>query len=195
MSTWSLVLVTVAAFTAPAFRVAPSAPEPLAPFAGRATIAHYDGATGVNVPLWDVTNGDVPAVVVAPTCPAATAFGPTTGNADNAKVVGGQQWGPILNLGVCVTNPGFAVIRLRVACANGPTLTLPGGCHAQILQQGILLGTIQAPHNGLVCNVPNQSVPLSAIGANWSAQATIHEGGTVVTELSSVIYGTVDATF
>jgi hypothetical protein len=168
--------------------------EPPAPLTPRATIAHYNGATGINAPLWDLTNGDVPTVVVAPTCPVPTPFGPTTGNADNAKPVGGQQWGPILNLGTCVTGPGVAVIRLRLSCANGPSVTL-GGCPAQVLQAGALVGTLNALHNGVICNVPNQAVPLAAIGAPWSVQATVSEFGTVRRELSSVIYGVVDACF
>jgi len=190
MNTWSLTLLAAAATLAWTARV-----EPPAPFAPRATIAHYNGATGTNIPLWDVTNGDVPAAVVSPSCPAPTVFGPTSSVVDDAKAVGGQFWGPILNLGTCVTGPGIAQIRLRLSCANGPTFTLPGGCLGQILQASTLLGTLNAPHNGVICNVPNQAVPLSAIGAPWSAQATIHEFGTVRLELSSVIYGVVDATF
>jgi hypothetical protein len=185
---WRLVAAAALAFALP--RTPPSAP--LTP---RATIAHYNGATGTNVPLWDLTNGDVPTVVVAPACPAPAAFGPTTGNADNAKAVGGQQWGPILNLGTCVTGPGMALIRLRVSCVNGPTFTLPGGCLGQVLQASVLLGAVNAPHNGVICNVPNQAVPLSAIGAPWAAQATVSEFGTTRRELSSVIYGVVDACF
>lgn len=185
----SLTLVAVAAAL-----VLPPV-EPLVAFSPRATIAHYDGAAGVNSPLWDLTNGDVPLVVVSPSCPVPTVFGPTFPNADNAKAVGGQPWGPILNLGPCVTNPGVAVINLRLACANGPTFTLPGGCLGQILTAGTQLGTLIVPHNGLICNVPSQTVPLSAIGAPWCAQATIREFGTVRLELSSVIYGVVDACF
>lgn len=187
MSTWSLTLVAVAAALA--------VPVPPVAFTPRATIAHYNGAAGTNIPLWDLTNGDVPLVVVAPGCPAPTIFGPTTGNADNAKAVGGQQWGPILNLGPCVTGPGIAQIRLRLSCANGPTFTLPGGCPGQILQAGTLIGTLNVQHNGVTCNVTNQTVPLSAIGAPWSAQANIGEFGTVRRELSSVIYGVVDTCF
>jgi len=189
MSPWSLTLVAVAAALA--------VPAPVSPvaFTPRATIAHYNGATGINIPLWDLTNGDVPLVVVAPGCPAPAIFGPTTGNADNAKAVGGQFWGPILNLGTCVTGPGIAQVRLRLACANGASVTLPGGCPGQILQAGTLLGTLNTQHNGVFCNFTNQAVPISAIGAPWSAQATIGEFGTVRRELSSVIYGVVDTCF
>lgn len=191
MSTWTLTCAATVLFVLPAPRV-----EPVTALTPRATIAHYDG-NGTNVPLWDLTNGDVPLVVTGPICPLPTTFGPTTtvaGN-DNAKAVGGQFWGPILNLGTCVTGPGNALIRLRPSCAFGPTVTLPGGCLGQILQAGTLLGTIIAQHNGVQCNVPNQAVPLAAVGLSWSAQATIGEFGTVRRELSSVIYGTVDVCF
>jgi len=179
-----------AALAAPLVRV-----EPPAAFSPRATIAHYNGATGINIPQWDLTNGDVPLVVVAPGCPAPTIFGPTTGNADNAKAVGGQTWGPILNLGPCVTGPGVALVRLRPSCINGPSGTLPGGCPGQLLIAGAQIGSLTAQHNGVTCNVPNQAVPLAAIGASWAAQATISEFGTIRRELSTVIYGVVDACF
>lgn len=184
-----LVLSVLPLFVAP--RVEP--PAPLA-FTPRATIAHYNGL-GVNVPSWDLTNGDVPAVVTGLSCPTPTIFGPTTGNADNAKAVGGQSWGPILNLGTCVTNPGIAVIRLKRLCANGASLTLPGGCPGQILQAGPTVATLNANHNGVICNVPNQPVPLAAIGAQWSVQAVVREFGTVRAELSTVLYGVVDTCF
>lgn len=189
MSIWIFTLAASATL------LLPPAPR-VEPFTPRATIAHFNG-NGTNVPLWDLTNGDVPLVVTGPTCPLPATFGPTTtviGN-DNAKAVGGQLWGPILNLGPCVTGPGNAVIRLRPNCAFGPTLTLPGGCSGQILQSGTLLGSIIDQHNGLQCNVTNQAVPLAAVGLSWSAQATIREFGTVRTELSSVIYGVVDVCF
>jgi len=183
-----LGLVALSLLPARALEPAPRLPSP------RATIAHYNGS-GVNIPAWDLVNGDVPAVVLGPTCPVPTPFGPTTGNADNAKAVGGQPWGPILNLGGCITTPGFAVIRLRRLCLNGATLTLPGGCLGQILQSGTLLGTVNANHNGFTCNVPNQLVPLAAIGSAWSVQATVREFGVVNAELSTVLYGVVDACF
>ena len=191
MNTWSLTLAAAAALALlPSPRVEPPA------FAPRATIAHYNGAAGVNVPQWDLTNGDVPVAVVSPSCPTPAPFGPTTGNADNAKAVASQQWGPILNLGTCVTGPGVAVIRMRPTCVNGTTITLPGGCGSgQILQAGTLLATLNAPHNGVVCNVPNQAVPASAVGFAWTAQATIREFGTVRAELSSLLYGVVDIAF
>ena len=192
MNTWSLTLAAAAATLA----IAPTPRfEPPAPFAPRATIAHYNGATGVNLPLWDLSNGDVPAVVVNPTCPTPAPFGPTTGNTDNAKAVASQQWGPILNLGTCVTGPGNAFIRLRPTCVNGTTLTLPGGCLGQVLQAGALLGMITAPHNGVTCNVPNQAIPTSAVGFAWTAQASVREFGTVRTELSSLLFGVVDIAF
>ena len=172
-------------------KIAP--PEPVA-FSPRATIAHYNGL-GINVPSWDLTNLDVPLVVVGPTCPTPTVFGPTGPTAANAKAVGNQSWGPILNLGTCITTPGFALIRLRRLCANGASVTLPGGCLGQILQSGPLSATITANHNGVICNVPPQAVPLAAIGASWSAQATVREFGTTRAELSSVLYGVVDACF
>ncbi|MEQ1892163.1 MAG: hypothetical protein ABL998_06445 [Planctomycetota bacterium] len=190
MNTWT---ATCAASVLPLLVPAPRV-EPLSVLSPRATIAHFNG-NGTNVPLWDITNGDVPLVVTGLSCPAPAVFGPTTGNPDNAKAVGGQTWGPILNLGPCVTGPGNALVRMRPSCAFGPTVTLPGGCSGQILQAGVLLGTIVAQHNGLVCNVPNQPVPLAAVGLSWSAQATLGEFGTVRRELSSVIYGTVDVCF
>ena len=134
-------------------------------------------------------------VVTGASCPAATIFGPPFGNLDNAKAVALNSWGPILNLGPCVTGPGNALVRLRPSCAFGPTFALPGGCNGQVLQAGALLGTIIAQHNGVVCNVPNQAVPLTAVGLSWSAQATLGEFGTVRRELSSVIYGIVDVCF
>ena len=191
MNPWSCSLAAALFLALPVRPLEPSAPVVLTP---RATIAHYNGA-GVNIPTWDLANGDVPAAVVGPSCPPDTVFGPTTGNADNAKAVGGQTWGPILNLGGCITTPGFAVIRLRRLCANGATLTLPGGCPGQILQASPLVGSFNANHNGVFCNVPNQTVPLAAIGSQWSVQATVREFGTVRAELSSVIYGVVDACF
>jgi len=170
-------------------------PAPAAPVSPRATIGHYNGNTGVNTPLWDLANGDVPLVVVAAAPPAPVAFGPLVGNADNAKAVAGQSWGPILNIGTCSVGPGLAVIRLRPTAFNGPSMVLPGGCISEVLQTGTLLGLINAPHAGVTCNVPNQLIPTSAVGSSWSAQATVRAPAPGGMELSSVIYGVVDVCF
>ena len=169
--------------------------EPPAPFTPRATIGHYNGNTGVNTPLWSGVNGDVPAVVVAAAVPPAGVFGPLVGNADNAKAVVGQMWGPLLNIGTCAVGAGVAIVRLRPTAINGPNVVLPGGCIGEVLHGGTLLGTINAPHGGVVCNVPNQPIPTSAIGMPWAAQATLRGAAPGGTELSSVIYGIVDICF
>ena len=189
-------LLAIGTFTALALAWMPR--EPLAPLSPRATIAHYNGSTGINTPLWNLANGDVPAAVVAAACPLPVAFGPLVGNADNAKAVAGQSWGPILNIGTCASGSGNAVIRLRTACVNGPSVTLPGGCLSKVLIAGTLLGSLVVPHNGVTCNVPNQLIPTSAVGSAWAAQATVNGGsatGVVASELSSVIYGVVDVCF
>jgi len=191
-----LCVSTVAAF---GFAWLPREPlAPAAPLSPRATIAHYNGNAGINTPLWSTINGDVPAVVVAAACPAPVAFGPLIGNADNAKAVVGQMWGPILDIGTCASGPGNAVIRLRPSCINGPSVTLPGGCVSEVLINGPLLASLVVGHNGVFCNVPNQSIPTSAIGLSWAAQATVsgaNSAGTTALELSSVLYGVVDICF
>jgi hypothetical protein len=165
----------------------------LAPVVPRATIGHYNGNAAVNTPLWSLVNGDIPAAFVGAAPPLAAPFGPVIGNADNAKCVGGNTWGPILNIGTCVTGPGVAIIKLRTTCINGPTIALPG-CLGEILISGNLVGTITANHLGVFCNVPNQPVPLTAVGASWSAQATVR-GTSGGLELSSAIYGLIDVCF
>ena len=174
-------------------------PAPLAPLAPpRATIGHYNGNAGINTPLWDLTNGDVPAAVIAAAPPAPGVFGPTVGNADNAKAVVGQQWGPILNIGTCAAGPGAAVIRLRSASISGPNVTLLGGCVSQVLIGGVQFGQITAPHNGVFCNVPNQLVPPGALGSTWAAQAVVrgaNSAGVGAIELSSALYGVVGLAF
>jgi hypothetical protein len=192
MKTWrSLVLAGGVVCTFGAFSSARlSAPLPPTP---RATIAHYNGNTGVNTPLWDLTNGDVPPVFVGAACPPAAAFGPLVGNADNAKAVVGSTWGPILNIGTCATGVGAAIIRLRTNCINGPTVTLPG-CTGELLIAGTLIATLNVPHNGIICNVPNQPIPTSAVGAPWAVQAQVR-GSSGGVELSSTIYGVVDVCF
>jgi hypothetical protein len=166
----------------------------LTPPSPRATIGHYNGNTGANTPLWSVANGDVPAAFVGAACPAAAAFGPLVGNADNAKAVAGQTWGPILNIGTCATGPGVAIVRLRTSCINGPSLTFPGPCTGEVLIGGTSLTTINVVHGGATANVPNMPIPTSAVGAAWAAQALVRgmSGGV---ELSSAIYGVVDVCF
>jgi len=174
-------------------------PTPLAPPAPpRALIGHYNGNAGINTPLWDLTNGDVPAAVVALAPPLPAVFGPTVGNADNAKAVINQTWGPILNIGTCAGGPGAAIIRLRAAPISGPTVTLLGPCISQVLIGGVQLGQIVAAHNGIICNVPNQLVPPGALGSTWAAQAVVrgaNSAGVPAIELSSTIYGVVGLAF
>ena len=192
MLTWSFALATSAA-AALALPLTPIC----APTPPRALIGHYNGNLGINTPLWDLTNGDVPAAVVAAAPPAAAVFGPVTGNADNAKAVVGQQWGPILNIGTCATGPGAVILRLRTAPINGPSTTLPG-CVSEILIGGTQLGQVTAPHNGVICNIPNQLIPASALGSSWAAQATVRgatTAGTAAIELSSALYGVVGLGF
>ena len=52
MFTWSSALAA-SALAVLALPVAPAPP--------RALIGHYNGNLGINTPLWDLTNGDVPA--------------------------------------------------------------------------------------------------------------------------------------
>jgi len=166
-----------------------SAPRALAP---RATIGHYNGNTGINIRLWDLSNGDIPAATVAGVPPAPTVFGPLVGNADNAKCVVGNSWGPILSVGGCGIGPGDAVIRLKTTVFNGPIVALPG-CAGELLTTGNTLGSVIATHAGGAINVPNQSIPAAALGAPWAAQATVRGPGGL--QLTSAIYGVVDACF
>ena len=174
-------------------------PAPIAPLAPpRATIGHYNGNAGINTPLWDLANGDVPPAVVALVPPLPAVFGPTVGNADNAKAVINQPWGPILNIGTCAGGPGAAIIRLRSTPINGPNVTLLGPCLSQVLIGGVQFGQIVTAHNGVICNVPNQLVPPGALGSTWAAQAVVRgasTAGTAAIELSSTIYGVVGLGF
>ena len=192
MFTVSSALLTTAA-------LALALPAPLAPVPPpRATIGHYNGNLGINTPLWDMSNGDVPAAVVAAAPPAPVVFGPIVGNAFNAKAVAGQMWGPTLNIGTCAGGPGAAVIRLRTTAINGPSVTLLGGCISEVLIGGTALGQITAPHNGIICNVPGQLIPPGAVGSSWAAQAVVRgasTAGTAAIELSSTIYGIADIAF
>jgi hypothetical protein len=167
---------------------------PLEPLTPRATIGHYNGNLGINTPVWNVTNGDVPAAVTGAACPAPAIFGPLVGNPDNAKTVGGQTWGPILDIGTCTAGIGAGVVYMRTGCFNGPTLTLTGGCMSELLITGGSLAVLQVPHNGVILNIPNQLIPLSAIGAPWAAQVLVR-GTSGTAELSTVLYGVVDACF
>jgi hypothetical protein len=165
--------------------------EPVA-LSPRATINHYNGNAGINSALWSLTNGDVPAATVAGAPPAPTVFGPLVGNADNAKCVVGDSWGPILVNTGCGIGPGIAIIRLKTTAFNGPTVALPG-CTSELLITGNALGSITVNHTGGPINVPNQPIPASALGASWAAQATRRSSGGL--KLSSTIYGVVDACF
>jgi hypothetical protein len=167
---------------------------PLVPLTPRATIAHYNGNTGVNTPLWNVANGDVPAVVTGAACPAPAIFGPLVGNLDNAKAVVGQPWGPILDIGTCATGIGAGVVYMRTSCINGPSVALPGGCPGELLITGNQLAVLQVPHNGVILNVPNMPIPTSALGLPWAMQALVR-GTSGGAELSSVLYGVVDVCF
>lgn len=193
MFTWSSAL----AASALAALVLPAAPSP-APAPPRALIGHYNGNLGINTPLWDLTNGDLPAAVVAAAPPAAAVFGPVFGNLDNAKAVVGQMWGPILNIGTCAQGPGAVVVRMRATCINGPNTTLLGPCVSEILTGGAQLGQITAPHNGVFSNIPNQLIPASTLGTSWAAQALVRgqtSAGTGAMELSSALYGVVGLAF
>jgi hypothetical protein len=167
---------------------------PLEPLTPRATIGHYNGNLGINTPVWNLANGDIPAPVTGAACPAPAIFGPLVGNLDNAKTVGGQLWGPILDIGTCTGGTGAGVVYMRTGCINGPTLTLTGGCMSELLITGGSLAVLQVPHNGVILNIPNQLIPLTAIGAPWAAQVLVRgmSGGA---ELSTVLYGVVDACF
>jgi hypothetical protein len=193
MFIWSSAL----AASALAALVLPVVPS-FAPAPPRALIGHYNGNLGINTPLWDLTNGDVPAAVVAAAPPAPVVFGAIFGNLDNAKAVVGQQWGPILNIGTCAGGPGAVVVRMRTTCINGPNTTLLGGCVSEILNGGALLGLINAPHNGVISNIPNQLIPAAALGSSWAAQALVRgatTAGTPAIELSSALYGVVGLGF
>jgi len=178
--------------------VVPVPPLP-APAPPQALIGHYNGNLGINTPLWDLTNGDVPAAVVAAAPPAPAVFGPAFGNLDNAKAVVGQQWGPILDIGTCAGGPfGGVVVRMRATCINGPNATLLGPCVSEILNGGTQLGQINATHNGVISNIPNQLIPASALGVSWAAQALVRgqtTAGTAALELSSALYGVVGLAF
>ena len=165
--------------------------EPGAP-APRATIGHYNGNTGINIRLWDLGNGDIPAATVAGAPPAPTVFGPLVGNADNAKCVVGSTWGPILSVGGCGIGPGDAIIRLKTTVFNGPSLALPG-CAGELLITGTALGSVTASHAGGAINVPNQPIPAAALGAPWAAQAIVRGPGGL--QLTSALYGVVDTCF
>ena len=168
-------------------------PEPSAPLSPRATIGHYNGNLGINTPLWSTVIGDLPAATVAGAPPAPTVFGPIIGNPDNAKAVGGQSWGPILNIGTCVTGIGAGIVYLRSTVVNGPNTTF-GICTSEILMGGPILAQLQVAHNGVILNVPPQPVPAAAIGSSWVSQALVR-GAVSGAELSSAIYGTVDVCF
>ena len=175
---------TLAAFApSPAF-------EPLSP---RATIGHYNGNLGINTPQWSLANGDVPLATIAAAPPAALAFGPLVGNIDNAKAVGGQSWGPILNIGTCVTGLGAGIVYLRTTAINGPNSTF-GPCTSEILMGGPILAQLTVPHNGSILDIPSQPVPLAAVGSSWVAQVAVR-GSVAGIELSSALYGVVDVCF
>lgn len=169
-------------------------PEPAAPLTPRALIGHYNGNTGINTAQWSLVNGDTPAPTVAPLPPAPITFGPLIGNADNAKAVAGQSWGPLLNLGVCVTTPGVGIVFLRTTVVNGPNWTF-GLCTSEILMAGTVLAQLQVPHNGVLLDVPSQPVPTAAIGNAWVSQVLLRGSGVVGAEFSSALYGVVDSCF
>jgi hypothetical protein len=154
---------------------------------------HYNGNAAVNTPLWSLANGDIPAATVGLACPPDVAFGPLVGNADNAKVVVGSTWGPILNIGTCAVGPGAVAFSLRPTCVNGPTLTMPGGCPGELLILGVVFASMVVAHGGVTCNIPNQPVPASALGLSWACQGFVRTA--TGSELSSVIYGVVDVCF
>jgi hypothetical protein len=60
---------------------------------------------------------------------------------------------------------------------------------------GTLLAQLQVPYVGTTLVVPPQPVPVAAIGSNWVSQVLLRGGGIAGAELSSAIYGTVDACF
>jgi hypothetical protein len=190
----SFAKTTVLAMTVVGFFGAASSARSSVPLVlPRVTIGHYNGNTGVNLLQWDLTNGDVPAATVAGAPPAPTVFGPLVGNADNAKCVVGDTWGPILvNTGICGVGPGVAVVRLKTTVFNGPTIT-PPGCTSEILITGNTLGSLTVNHSGGSINIPNQTIPTSALGAPWAAQVTQRGPGGY--KLSSALYGVVDACF
>jgi len=186
LASHALALLAAGLFLHPA----PSAPTALSP---RALIGHYNGNLGINTPQWSLANGDVPAVTVALAPPAPLVFGPLVGNLDNAKAVGGQTWGPILNIGTCATGPGAGIVYLRSTVLNGPNTTF-GLCTSEILMGGPVIAQLQVPHGGATLNVPNQAVPLAAVGSPWVCQVLVR-GTTFGTELSSALYGVVDVCF
>lgn len=169
----------------------PPAPPALTP---RALIGHYNGNLGINTPQWSLLNGDVPPATVAGLPPAPVVFGPLVGNLDNAKAVGGQTWGPILNIGTCATGAGAGIVFLRSTVVNGPNTTF-GVCTSEILMAGPIIAQLQVPHAGGTLNIPNQAVPLAAVGSPWVCQVLVRGSVVVGTELSSALYGVVDVCF
>ncbi|MEQ1892578.1 MAG: hypothetical protein ABL998_08565 [Planctomycetota bacterium] len=169
-------------------------PEPAAPLSPRATIGHYNGNLGINTPQWSLINGDIPAAVVAAAPPAPIVFGPLVSVGANAKAVGGQNWGPVLNIGTCAASPGVGIVYLRTTPINGPNMTI-GICTSEILMGGPTLAQLPVPFAGTTLLVPPQPVPLAAIGSNWVSQVLVRGGTVSGAELSTAIYGTVDVCF
>lgn len=191
LSSSTVFLLGAALFLHPVAAPAPAAPAPLSP---RALIGHYNGNAGINTAQWSLVNGDVPAPVVAGVPPAPTVFGPLVGNADNAKAVGGQTWGPILNIGTCATGAGAGIVYLRSTAINGPNTTF-GVCTSEVLMGGPIIAQLTVPHGGAFLNVPNQPVPLAAVGSPWVCQVLVRGSVVVGTELSTALYGVVDVCF
>jgi len=171
-----------------------AAPEPAAPLTPRATIGHYNGNLGINTAQWSLANGDVPPITVAGAPPAPITFGPLVSVGANAKAVGGQNWGPVLNVGSCAGNPGVGIVYLRTTAINGPNTTI-GICTSEILMGGPILAQLQVPYAGPTLIVPPQPVPLAAVGSNWVSQVLMRGSPVAGAELSTAIYGTVDVCF
>lgn len=107
---------------------------------------------------------------------------------DSSAAICGGSWSLSVTTGHPHGTGGALIVSVRTLAIDGPTLVSPvGGRSMQVLIGGVLLGTLTGAHDGTQGTLAPQSLPYTASGVRWAAQAIVVGGGFV--DLSTAVVG------